>query len=420
MTAANDLDRRLSAWFDASSTSREPDHLLETSLARVAVTRQRPRWLASERWLDMSTLTLPWRPVIRTAWLLVVLGLLLGLALAALYLSAGRTGFPANGGIVYARDGDLYLVAPGGDRDLTSGGGKEQGVSFAPDGARMAFWSQAPDGVWSLDIAAPDGSGLKVVAPTFRFDPTYAGEPIDWASDGHRVAVASKVDGISRVLVVDVATGDVRDIAGRTLAAAEEAAWSHDARSIAFRGALDASGTAHALFVVDVASGVARRVSGPLDTGLDAVGYGRPAWSPDDRTIVFDAADTSGATTAFALYSVSPDGSGQRRLTAQGRNGYAPRFSPDGRSIAFTDWQDPVSSLWVMAADGSGQRLLRERVVSDSITWSPDGMLIVFEVQPTSGDDSLYSIRHDGTDLTLLSASTASQPRAGLSWQARP
>jgi Tol biopolymer transport system component len=417
MKAANDLDRRLSAWFDARSTSHEPDGLLETSMARVAVTRQRPRWLASERWPAMSELTLQLRPVVRTAWILVVLGLLIAVALAALYLSAGHTGFPSNGGIVYARDGDLYLVTQGGDVDLTPQGGQEQGVSFAPDGSLMAFWSQAPDAAWRLDISRPDGSGIQSVATTYRFDPTFANEPIAWAGDGRHLAVASKVAGLSRVLVVDVGTGDVRDIAGATVPAAEEPAWSHDSRSIAFRGALDEVGTAHALFVADLDSGLVTRLSQRLDPGLDAVGYGRPTWSPDDKTIVFDAADTSGSKTMFALYGIGTDGTGQRRLTAAGLNGYAPRLSPDGQMIAFTDWQDPVSSLWVMAADGSGRHKLRDHTVSDSMTWSPDGTLILFEVQPTGGDDSMYSIRPDGTGLTLLEASSATQPRAGVSWQ---
>jgi Tol biopolymer transport system component len=109
-----------------------------------------------------------------------------------------------------------------------------------------------------------------------------------------------------------------------------------------------------------------------------------------------------------------------QRLTPPGRNGYTPKFSPDGRLIAFADWQDPVSSLWVMASDGSGQRMLRDHVVSDSFVWSPDGSEILFEIQPTIGDNSLYSIRPDGTGLTLLSSSTASDPRAGLAWQPQP
>jgi len=417
MTATNDLDRRLAAWFDARATSREPDGLLDASMARVAITRQRPPWRASERWLDMSEFTLQLRPVIRTAWILVVIALLIALAVAAIYIGSPHTGFPSNGGIVYARDGDLYLVTPGGDRDLTPQGGNEQGVSFAPDGSRMAFWSQATDQTWQLQVAAPDGSDLRAVATSFSFTPTFPGETIDWARDGRQVAVASKVADVSRVFIVDIDTGEVRDVAG-SVPAAEEPAWSHDGRSIAFRGALDQSGFSHALFVVDLASGAVRRVSRPIDPRFDAVGYGRPAWSPDDRTIVFDAVDQAGQT--FALYRVAVDGTGQQRLTTTDRNGYAPKFSPDGRFIAFTAWQVPVSSLWVMAADGSGQRLLHDHAVSDTLSWSPDGKLILFETQPTSGDDSLYSIRPDGSGLTLLEASSASQPRAGVSWQPKP
>jgi len=45
MTIERDLDFRVAAWLDDRATFSLPDTLLERSLARVAVTRQRPGWL---------------------------------------------------------------------------------------------------------------------------------------------------------------------------------------------------------------------------------------------------------------------------------------------------------------------------------------------------------------------------------------
>src|SRR6185503_21367255 len=45
MMIERDLDFRVAAWLDDRATSSVPDTLLERSLSRVAVTRQRPGWL---------------------------------------------------------------------------------------------------------------------------------------------------------------------------------------------------------------------------------------------------------------------------------------------------------------------------------------------------------------------------------------
>jgi dipeptidyl aminopeptidase/acylaminoacyl peptidase len=74
------------------------------------------------------------------------------------------------------------------------------------------------------------------------------------------------------------------------------------------------------------------------------------------------------------IVTMNPDGSGLRRLTY----GFDPAFSPDGSQIAFARWDEP-RGLWVINADGSGERLLIGANRARSPTWSPDGRAIVFE-----------------------------------------
>ena len=74
---------------------------------------------------------------------------------------------------------------------------------------------------------------------------------------------------------------------------------------------------------------------------------------------------------------MNADGRGQRRVI---RNGVAPRWSPDGRLIAFTRSTSTNRALglfqrdvWVANADGSDQRNVSPDQLADDwlVGWSP-------------------------------------------------
>ncbi|MDX1674773.1 MAG: hypothetical protein R3314_08270, partial [Longimicrobiales bacterium] len=89
--------------------------------------------------------------------------------------------------------------------------------------------------------------------------------------------------------------------------------------------------------------------------------------SPDGETIVFDLLGD--------LYAVPTGGGQATRLTHGQAFDFQPRYSPDGRTIAFTTDRDGAQNIWLMDADGSNPRqVTREgsREVN-SPAWSPDG-----------------------------------------------
>jgi imidazolonepropionase-like amidohydrolase/Tol biopolymer transport system component len=93
--------------------------------------------------------------------------------------------------------------------------------------------------------------------------------------------------------------------------------------------------------------------------------------SPDGKTIVFDLLGD--------IYLL-PIGGGEAKLL-RGGPAYEtqPRFSPDGKLIAFTSDRDGLENLWVMDADGGNPRQItkeRERQVNTP-TWTPDGQYLV-------------------------------------------
>lgn len=67
------------------------------------------------------------------------------------------------------------------------------------------------------------------------------------------------------------------------------------------------------------------------------------------------------------IYTITPAGTGLKRLTTT--KGIKPRWSPDGKRLAFLRAGD----IWVMNADGSAQKRVTQLGNVGAPTWSPDG-----------------------------------------------
>ncbi len=125
-----------------------------------------------------------------------------------------------------------------------------------------------------------------------------------------------------------------------------------------------------------------------------------PAFSPDGRTIAF--------ARGGDLYSVRPDGSGQRRLTSGAELDSRPVVAPNGRFVVFErrSVTGAQADLYTVGATGGGLRPLTSGQDDDhEVDFSPDGRAIVFvrtTPGPEGGNDDLYSIRPTGGGLTRL------------------
>ncbi len=140
--------------------------------------------------------------------------------------------------------------------------------------------------------------------------------------------------------------------------------------------------------------------------------------SPDGKRIVF----TSLKDGDLDIYTMNVDGSDIRRLTTTPGYDGGPWWSPDGTKIAYRAWH-PVDSalttyrellaqrlvrpnrmeLWVMNADGSGQRQITQLGGANfGPSWTTDGKRLIFSSnykQPRSGNFDLFLINLDGTGL---------------------
>jgi Tol biopolymer transport system component len=123
------------------------------------------------------------------------------------------------------------------------------------------------------------------------------------------------------------------------------------------------------------------------------------------------------------VWVMNADGSGQRRLTNGGVPGcgqeWGHAWSPDGRQIAIAS-SGPTppfgeGGIYVMNADGGGQRRLTSDTGFESNpAWSPDGRRIAF-AGGRDGNSGIYVINADGTEQRLLMPAALSYP-AQLAW----
>ncbi|HKF83930.1 MAG TPA: hypothetical protein VKB23_13340 [Solirubrobacterales bacterium] len=130
---------------------------------------------------------------------------------------------------------------------------------------------------------------------------------------------------------------------------------------------------------------------GPTDT--------EPNFSPDGRTIAF--------ARGGDIYSVRPDGSGQRQLSSGPEIDSLPKIAPNGRYVVFErrGALGGPSALYSVGVMGGGQRALTSSGDNHDAAFSPDGKFMVF-VRTTpgaeGGSDDIYSIRPTGGGLRRL------------------
>ncbi len=235
---------------------------------------------------------------------------------------------------------------------------------LSPDGRRVVF--RALNQLYLLEIGDPK--------PRPITDDRFHKSAPAWSPDGRSLAYSTDRGGKLDIWVRDLATGAERQLT-RLPDAAVSGSWSRDGRAIAF---LDQNG---AVYAVEVATGVVRKIFGPLWEP------GRPSWGPDGTTVALAAFKpyssryreglsevlTIDLATGAANYApVAPD----RSIGTRGDDG--PVWSPDGTKIAFV----LGSRLHVAPVDAKGRFTGPARALNDEVTdapsWSGDSSTILY------------------------------------------
>src|SRR5579875_868587 len=115
-------------------------------------------------------------------------------------------------------------------------------------------------------------------------------------------------------------------------------------------------------------------------------GVGDPRLSPDGTRVAYVVGSVDREKNAYrnAIWVAAPDGStGPRQFTSGEKSDSTPRWSPDGRWLAFVsnrgDDDKTPGQLYVMPADGGEPRQLTHGKESvESPVWAPDSQRLAF------------------------------------------
>jgi dipeptidyl aminopeptidase/acylaminoacyl peptidase len=143
-----------------------------------------------------------------------------------------------------------------------------------------------------------------------------------------------------------------------------------------------------------------------IDDLLLAVRVSDPQVSPDGRQVVYvrTTTDLKAGRRDGDIYTVPADGSKPPALLIGGAGTQSsPRFSADGKRIAFTSSRDGATQLYVATADGLNVRRVTALAagVQPPIAFSPDNHHVAFvsDVDPNCADDACNRSRlQEGED----------------------
>ena len=267
---------------------------------------------------------------------------------------------------------------------LTHGGSKDLWPMWAGDGA-LYFMSDrsGTENIWT--IAASGGTARQVTRFTngrlLWPSITAKGDEIVFERDFHIWKVETATGAAAAVPITRIGAPAGPAVEHLRLTSQfRDLALSPDGKKIAFA----ARGEIFAASAKD--GGDAARI-----TTTAALEH-EVAWSPDSRKLVYasersaQAPATGSGPARLVLYDFATQK--ETPLTSSGEADYGPRFSPDGKSIAFVRGG---SELRVLDVASKQERSLARGIIADPVSvghpiaWSPDGRWIAFFNAGTRG-----------------------------------
>ncbi len=267
---------------------------------------------------------------------------------------------------------------------VTSGPGA---VTWSPDGTELIYSMQGS--LWRQQIGS-------TVAQQLTSGPGYDYQP-DWSPDGRSVAFARYAGDAIELELLDLASGGVRPVTSNG-AVNVEPRWSPDGSRIAFVSSV--YNRRWHVFTVTTGSGTLTRLTEDNDSKLPRYYYSTwdhylsPTWSPDgSELIVVSNRGHIHGTGGFWRMAAQP-GAPLREIRYEETTWKArPDWSPDGKRVVYSSYLGRQwNQLWLMTADGGDAfPLSYGEFDATAPRWSRDGKHIAY-IANEGGNTSLWII----------------------------
>ncbi len=286
--------------------------------------------------------------------------------------------------------------------------------SLSPDGKSLAFLrGNSAELESAVMIVNTDGSGEKKIA-SCRLPDLY--RELAWSPKGDVIALSAlTLSGAyhGSVVTIPASGGPAKTLSERTWFGVDQLAWTGDGEGLVV-SAIEHSFGPRQLFYVAYPGGDVRPVTSDLnDYAVVSVTADASSLVTVEREVVATVWTAPVNASAFSAPSAGVpaiDRSRSRQITQGGRkldgyNGVA--WTSDGR-ITYTSTASGNHDIWVMEADGSGQKQLTSTTEGNIYhsqlyqSVSPDGRYILFTSDRVSGLPHIWRMNADGSNLKQL------------------
>jgi Tol biopolymer transport system component/DNA-binding winged helix-turn-helix (wHTH) protein len=331
---------------------------------------------------------------------------------------------------------DIYVTTVGEHHPirLTSDPAEDAYPAWSPDGKHIAFIRRSA-GTRADILLMPAIGGPERKLREVRLGAWIAGRMLAWSPDGKWLCFTNEVGTSANhvLFLLSPDTGEVR----RILPAQENGegdsspAFSPDSRWLAFSRSLYPNNGQ--LLLLHLSPGLMYEGK-PQPVGEAGINPKTPVWLPDgkrflfvDRNRIMEAAigeaahpiyvsgsafgELSIARTVPRIVASSQSKDAEILILSLAGKGLAaagnaepfvpstagqshPRFSPDGRTLAFVSKRSGSSEIWLANFDGTNPRQLTHlsAYISGYPDWSADGKLIVFHAR-LPNEPQIYVVR---------------------------